>query len=516
VIGLKAVNCNSGDALAQEQIQAAAKEEVLKALGKAAASLRTKLGESLSTVQKYDAPLEQDTTPSLEALQAFSQGENLFRQKGGTAPIPLFKRAVELDPNFAVAYSLLGVSYHNLGEDGLASENLRKAFELRERASAFEKYSISAVYYNWATGELEKSNQVYEQWAQAYPRAWVPPLNLGANYATVGQYEKALLEIVDSIRLNPDSSVSYLVLMGVYGSLSRLDEAKAVYEQALARKLEGVQPPRYAVAFLESDGAEMQRQLAWAMGRSGWEDLLLSMHSDTQAYAGRFMKARELSRQAADAAKRNDQKQTTALWLLNAALREAEVGNLAQSREQVTSALALASTGDLQIMAALAMARAGNISRAQTMADDASKQAPLNTMLNAYWLPTIHAAIELNRKHPDKAVELLKAASAYELGQPSPLGGSLYPVYLRGEAYLKAGEGQQAAAEFQKLIDHRSIVQNFVLGALAHLQLGRAKAVSGDKEGARAAYQDFLALWNDADPDIPILKEAKAEYAKLK
>jgi eukaryotic-like serine/threonine-protein kinase len=515
VIGLKAVNCSTGDLLAQEQVQAASKEEVLKALDKAAASLRTKLGESLSTVQKYDAQLEQATTPSLEALQAYSQGETLFRQKGGTVPLPLFKRAVELDPNFASAYLLLGVSYHNLGEDGLASENLRKAFEVRERSSAREKYGISSVYYNWATGELEKSNQVYEQWAQTYPRDWVPHLNLGANYATVGQYEKALPEIVDSTRLNPDSSVSYLLLMAAYASLNRLDEAKAVYEKALAHKLEGVQPPRYLIAFLEGDEAEMQRQLAWAKGRSGWEDLLLSMQSDTQAYTGRFKEARELSRQAADTANRNDQKQTAAIWLLNAALREAEIGNRSKAHEQATSALALASTRDLEIMAALALARSGDRARARTMADDASKQSPLNAMLNGYWLPTIHAAIELSGQHPVNAVESLQAASAYELGQPDPLGGSLYPVYLRGEAYLKAGEGQQAAAEFQKLIDHRSIVVNFLLGALAHLQLGRAKAMNGDKEGAHKAYQDFLALWKDADPDIPILKQAKAEYANL-
>jgi serine/threonine protein kinase/Flp pilus assembly protein TadD len=515
VIGLKAVNCNSGDALAQEQVQSAAKEEVLKALDKSATSLRAKLGESLSTVQKYDAPLVQATTPSLEALQAYSQGAKLFNQEEGTAPIPLFKRAAELDPNFASAYLLLGVSYHNLGEDGLASENLRKAFELRERASAPENYAISAVYYNNATGELEKSNQVYEQWAQTYPRDWVPHLNLGTNYATVGQYEKALAETLDSVRLDPGSSVSDSVLMGIYGSLNRLDEAKSVYEQALARKLEGVHPQRYAVAFLEEDGAEMQRQLAWAVGRSGWEDSLLSMHSDTQAYAGRFMKARELSRQAADAAKRNDQKETAALWLLNAALREAEVGNLAQAREQITSALSLASTRDLRVMAALALARIGDIVRAQTMADDLSKRSPLNTVLNGYWLPTIRAAIELNRKHFDKAVDLVRVASSYELGQPSPIGGTLYPAYVRGEAYLKAGEGPNAQREFQKLIDHRSIVVNFVLGSLSHLQLGRAKAMSGDKEGARNAYKDFLTLWKDADPDIPILKEAKAEYAKL-
>jgi serine/threonine protein kinase/tetratricopeptide (TPR) repeat protein len=520
VIGLKAVNCNSGDTLAQEQVQAAAKEDVLRAQDKAAISLRGKLGESLTTVQRFDTPLEDATTPSLEALQAYSEGLRVFNQKGGTAPLPLFERAIELDPNFAMAYNLLGATYSNLGEDGLASENFRKAFELRERLSENEKYNISALYYV-ATGELEKSNQVNELWAKAYPRDSEPSGQLALNYTSLGQYEKALPEVVNSTRLNPDVGLIRALLMMVYTCLGRLDEAKATYEQSQTRKLDDpyLHAGRYGVAFLENDAAEMQRQLSWAMGKPGAEDYLLSIHSDTEAYTGRLGKARELSRQAADAARRNDQKETAALRLLNAALRDAEVGESSQAREQTMSAMALASSRDLQILAALALARAGEAARAQTMANDLAERSPLNTMLMGYWLPTIRAAIELNHKRPEKAVELLKAASAYELGQPEPVtqvGGSLYPVYVRGEAYLKAGEGHQATTEFQKLIDHRSIVQNFVLGALAHLQLGRAKAMSGDKEGARKAYQDFFALWTDADPDIPILKQAKAEYAKLK
>jgi len=520
VIGVKAVNCNSGEALAQEQVQAAAKEEVLKALDKAATSLRVKLGESLSSLQKYDAPVEQATTPSLEALKAYSEGTKIKLQKGDAPALPLFKRATELDPNFAVAYDALGVSYSNLGEDGLASENLRKAYDLRERASELEKYRISAHYYGFVTGELEKSDQAYEQWAQAYPRDFSPPGNQAVNLISLGQYEKAVAETLEAIRLNPDSVVGYSNLVSLYAAGNRLDEAKSTYEQALARKLENhiMHANRYGVAFLEGDTSEMQRHLAWAAGKPGAEDLLLSVHSDTEAYAGRLEKAREFSRQAADVAKRNDQKETAAVWLLNAALREAEFGNTAQARQQVTSALVLASTRDLQILAALVLARAGDTVRAQTMADDLNKRSALNTMLNGYWLPTIRAAIALDGRHPDKAVELLQAASAYELGEPAPaaqVGGTLYPVYVRGAAYLEAGQGQQAAAEFQKLIDHRGIVQNFMLGALAHLQLGRARALSADKESARKAYQDFFALWKDSDPDIPILKEAKAEYAKL-
>jgi serine/threonine protein kinase/tetratricopeptide (TPR) repeat protein len=516
VIGLKAANCNSGDALAQEQVQAAAKEEVLKALDNAATGLREKLGESLSLVQKYDAPVEQATTSSLEALKAYSEA----RKASDAAALRLLKRAIELDPNFAVAYASLGISYSNLGENGLASENLQKAYDLRERATELEKYRISAAYYGFATGELEKSDQIYELWAQAYPRDSVPPLNLAVNLISLGQYEKGVAETLESIRLGPDSVTGYGNLVGIYAALNRLDEAKSTYEQALARKLEGriLHVNRYGVAFLEGDTPEIQRQLAWAAGKPGVEDLLLSIHSDTEAYAGRLEKARELSRQAADVAKRNDQKETAAVWLLNAALRDAEVGNTAQARQQATSALALVSTRDLRVLAALVFARGGDTARAQTMADDLNKREPLNTVLNGYWLPTIRSAIALEGRHPDKAVELLQAASAYELGEPSPgaqVGGTLYPVYVRGEAYLGAGQKQQAAAEFQKLIDHPGIVQNFLLGALAHLQLGRARALSGDKESARKDYQDFFALWKDADPDIPILKEAKSEYAKL-
>ncbi len=520
VIGLKAVNCNSGDALAQEQVEAATKEKVLKALDNAATSLRAKLGESLSSVQKYDAPVEQATTPSLEALKAYSEATKIRRQEGDTAGIPLFKRAIALDPNFAVAYDGLGISYSNLGENGLASENIRKAYDLRERASELEKYRITAYYYGFTTGELEKSDQAYQQWAQAYPRDFIPHGNLAVNSIALGQYERGVAETVESIRLNPDAATGYGNLVGLYAAVNRLDEAKSTYEQALARNLKNnnLHVNRYGVAFVEGDTSEMQRQLAWALGKPGAEDFFLSVQSDTEAYAGRLEKARELSRRAVDVAKRNDQKETAALWLLDAALREAEVGNTAQARQQATSALTLASTSDLQVLAALAFARGGDTSRAQTMADDLNKRSPLNTILNGYWLPTIRAAIALDGKHPEKAVELLQAALAYELGQPSPaaqVGGSLYPVYVRGEAYLAAGQGQQAAAEFQKLIDHRGIVQNFVLGALAHLQLGRARALSGDKESARKDYQDFFALWKDADPDVPILKEAKAEYAKL-
>jgi serine/threonine protein kinase/tetratricopeptide (TPR) repeat protein len=520
VIALKAVNCESEDVLALEQVEAESKEQVLTALDKAATNLRTKLGESLITVKKYDSPLSEVSTPSLEALQAYSKGVEAIYDDGYAAAVPFFKRAIALDPNFATAYSVLGGIYINLSELGLATANLQKAFQLRERASEKEKFNISSLYYFSITGELDKVNQVSEQWAASYPRDSLAQQYLGINFNCVGQYEKALPRLMEVLRLEPDGRSIYQNLMSTYVALGRLDEAKSLYALALARKLDnaGLHEFRYGVAFLEEDAVEMQRQLAWATGKPGVEDQLVSLQSDTDAFAGRAKRARELSNQAAEVAKRNGQKETGAVLLLEAALRDAELENSVQARQQTTEAIALASNRDSQILTALVLARTGETDGARRMADDIAKRFPLNTMVNSYWLPTILAAIELHRNQPEKAIRLLEATSGYELGIPPPYAqamASLYPVYVRGEAYLKAGQGMQAAAEFQKVIDHRNLVQNFVLGALAHLQLGRAKVLSGDKEDARKAYQDFLALWKDADPDIPILKEAKAEYAKL-
>jgi tetratricopeptide (TPR) repeat protein len=519
VLGLRAVNCKNGDTLAQEQVTAASKEKVLDALGEAASKLRGELGESLATVQKFDVPLEQATTFSLEALRAYSLGAKAANEKGDADALPYFQRSIELDPNFAVAYASLGISYLNLGENGAATDTFKKAYKLRERTSERERHFISAAYYNFITGELEMAIREYEQWEQTYPRDPGPPQNLAVNYVGLGQYEKALSAALESVRLNPNGG-NYSILICGYAALNRLDEAKATYEQALADQLEYeyLHSYRYAVAFLEGDTAQMERQLGLAKGKPGADDMLLSIQSDTEAYFGHLVKAREFSRQAAEVATRNGQKETAAQWLLNAALREAEVGNPAQVRKQVTASLVLASTRELQTLEALARARSEDAVRAQTMANELTGKPATNTLLKGYWLPAILAAIELDGKHPDKAIDLLESASAYELGQPGPDAqafGTLYPVYIRGEAYLQQRQGQRAAAEFQKLINHRGIVANFVLGALAHLQLGRAYAMSGDTVKALAAYKDFLTLWKDADPDIPILKQAKAEYAKL-
>jgi serine/threonine protein kinase/tetratricopeptide (TPR) repeat protein len=520
VLGLNATNCRTGDLLAQEQVQAARKEEVLKALDQASAKLREKVGESLGTIEKYDTPLAQATTASLDALKAYSQGRKIAHSGDIAAAIPYYKRAIELDPQFATAYLGLAVMYSGLNEAGATNENMAKAFELRERSSERERLQIEADYYSLVTGDIEKARTTYKRWAQAYPQDNVPYGNLGVVEGYIGDYDQAIKDTQEALRLAPDSSVNYGNLVGQYVTVNRFDEAKSLYKEAVARKTESpfLHGNMYGLAFLEGDRAEMDRHVAWAAGKAGAEDLLLSFASDTEAYYGRNAKALDLSRRAIDSAKHNDQKESAALWQLEAALREAELGNSAEARQQAKAALALASNHDSQILGALALARAGDSAQAAKMADDLAKQYPEDTLVNNYWLPSVRATIELGRNNADKAIEILQAAVPYELGSPSPsstVGGMLYPVYVRGQTYLEMRQGKEAAAEFQKILDHRTIVQNFITGALAHLGLARAYALQGDTAKARAAYSDFFTLWKDADPDIPILKEAKAEYAKL-
>ncbi len=520
VIGLRAAECISGADLASDQIQVANKEAVLKALDKAATHLRSKLGESLASVQKFDTPLEQATTPSLEALKAYSLGRKTQYHDGNPAALPLYKRAIELDPDFAVAYAALGITYSNLGESRLANENLQRAYELRERVSEREKLRIAAFYNSYVLWDLVKGSEMYGLWAQAYPRDGVPPGNLGVINLYLGQYDKALTETLNHLRLDPDDVTGYANLMVAYADLNRLNEAKAAYQQARGRMLDdlGLHGNLYEIAFLEGDAAEMERQMAWAAGKAGEEDTLLSFASDTEAFYGRLSKARTLSLRAIDSARRSDQKETAAGWQLNGALREAEFGNAAQARKATLSALALASTRDAHILAALSLARTGAVAEAQQMAEGLAKRYLHDTLINGYWLPTIRAAIEINRGNPGKAIDILQAAASYELGEPSPWfggGGSLYPIYLRGQSYLVLHRGNEAAEEFQKILDHRSIVKNCPFGALARLGLARAYALQRQTAKSRSSYEEFLNLWKDADADTPILRQAKAEYAQL-
>ncbi len=524
VVGLKALNCNTGDVLAESQEQAAGKEAVLKALDNAAISLRGKLGESLSSVQKYATPLEEATTSSLEALKAYSLGHKTQFAKGPTAALPLYKRAVELDPNFGEAYIAMSTAYYNLSEPERAAENLRKAYELREKVTEQERFHIEADYYLLATGDLEKGAQVSELWRQTYPRNSVPYTNLAYFYASLGNWEKAMEEVREAMRLEPNDENSYVNLGDTYANLNRLDEAEAVYNQAEGRKLEAetLLANRYQLAFLKGDGIQMARLVAAAMGKPGTEDLLLAWQADTQAWSGKLTNARKLTRQAMDSALHSDAKETAATYQAAAALREVESGNRTQALADANAALKLAPNRDVQAMGALAMARAGDTAGAEKLAAELDQAFPKDTLVQTYWLPTIGAAVALQRKDPNRAIELLQASRPIELGQPiNSTAVFLCPVYLRGEAYLMLQDGHAAAGEFQKFIDHRGLVVNFSWGALARLGIARAYAVDATtdaaaREKARAAYGDFLALWKDADPDVPILKEAKAECASLK
>jgi len=515
LLDLNAVACSTGDTLAKEQGEANSKEDVLTALSRASSSLRTKLGESLGSVQRFDVPIEV-TTSSLEALKSFSMGMKVGREKGDAPSIPFLERAIELDPNFPTAYAALAITYGNLQQPSLALEYATKAFQLRDRASEREKLYISATYFG-ATGELEKEAQTYELWTASYPRDAMPPVRLGANYNDLGQYDKALAEEKEALRLEPDDVIIYANLGSTYLNLNRLDEAKATFDQALARKLDSgnLRVNMYYRAFLRGDTAQMEQQLAWGTGKPGNEDVLLSTQSDTEAYYGRMNKAREISRRAVDSAVRADSKETAALWEVNAALREAELGNSASARHGVAAALALSSGRDVKVAAALTLARAGDVSGAKALVEELEKSHPTNTLLKLYWLPTVKAAIELSRGNSSQALAYLEAAAPYELGEAEMFINYVYPAYVRGQAYLMAHNGTAAASEFRKMLDHRGIVLNFVTGSLAQLQIGRAYAMAGDSAKAKAAYQEFFNIWKDADPDIPILKAAKAEYAKL-
>jgi serine/threonine protein kinase len=514
LIDLTAVACNSGDTLAKEQAEATSKEDVLKALSKASSSLRIKLGESLPSVQKFEVPVEA-TTASLEALKNYSMGITAGRERGSASSIPFYKRAIELDPNFATAYSGLAIAYGNLHQRSLAMVNATKAYALRDRVSEREKLRIAATYFN-TTGEIEKETQTYELWTANYPRDSIPHGNLSACYFNLGQHEKALRETQEASRLAP--SVTGYANTGLeYIYLNQLEQAKATLDEALAHKLDGgnLRSIIYLLAFLRGDTAQMEQQLAWGAGKPGDEDSLLSTQSDTEAYYGRLSKARDFSRRAIDSARRADSKESAALWQANAALREAELGNAAAAKQGAAAALALSEGREVKLTAALALARAGDSGRAKALAEDLAKTYPTNTMLKLYWLPTINATIELDKDNSSQALLDLEAAAPYDLGGAGTFINYVYPAYVRGQAYLQAHNGTAAAAEFQKLLDHRGIVGNFVTGPLAHLEIGRAYAMAGDSAKAKAAYQEFFAIWKDADPDIPILKDAKAEYAKL-
>jgi serine/threonine protein kinase/tetratricopeptide (TPR) repeat protein len=522
VLGLRAKNCRTGDILDEEQVEVARKEDVLNALTQIASKFRTRVGESLVAVERHDTPLAEATTPSLEALKAYSMGWKVVASAGGDAAVPFFKHAVEIDPKFAIAYASLGLMYGSSGETELGTENIRKAYELRDRASDNEKFFITAYYDGRATGNQEKAQQTCEAWAQAYPREWTPHSFLaGFIYPVFGEYEKATEEAQKAIELAPDFGVGYALLGFNSLSLDRLGEAEDAVRSASERKVEIplLALLRYDIAFLKGDSGGTQREVAGARGKSGVEELISDHQAFALAYTGHLQEATKMLRRASDLAQQAAHREKAAVFETRAALWEAFYGNAAAAKPAAIAALALAKNREVEYGAALALALAGDSSQAQTLTNDLESSFPEDTSVKFNYLPTVRAFLALNHGDPAKAIELLQVAVPYELGQPrstqTGFFGALYPVFARGQAYLAARQGADAASEFQKILDHPGTMIGDPIGVLAHLQLGRAYAMQGDAAKAKAAYEDFLTLWKDADPGIPILKQAKAEYAKL-
>src|SRR5215813_4347519 len=512
VIALNAVNCHTGDSLARGQVEAVSKEEVLAALGKAASELRRKLGESLSSIRKFDVPIEQATTTSLEALKAFDLA-NRERARGAEAQaIPFLQRAIGLDANFAVAYGKLGQVYANLGQTELGLQYTNKAFELRDRISEPEKLYIFSHYYDLLTEELEKAIETYQLWKQTYPRDWTAWANLAAEYNRIGAYDKAIGEAQEAVRLAPDNVLAYQILGWAYSCLNRFQEAKAISEQHISKGGDSMDAHAflYAIAFFQGDTTGMERQVEWAKGKPN-EEYMLEAQALAAAFSGKLQRAREINQQAVGLSQRGNFKEHAGVMLAVEALTEAELGNSRRARERAAAALALAPRGILaKRIAGEALGLSGQADKALALADELSKRFPQNTLLNAVGVPRIRTSAELGRGNAAAAIELLQSAKPYEYGEGF---GSLY---LRGKAHLRARAGREAAAEFQGVLDHRGLTGFWpVVYPLARLGLARAYALAGDVAQSRETYEAFFALWKDADPDIPILQEARAEYAKL-
>lgn len=522
VLGLRAKSCQTGDLLDQEQMPAARKEEVLNTLSQMASKFRARVGESLATVQKHDTPLEEATTSSLDALKAYSSALKIVYSTGSLAAEPLFKRATEFDPKFAMAHAWVGRMYDDVGESALSAESTRTAFQLRDRASDAEKLFITASYYMQVTGNMEKAQQTCEAWASTYPRAVVPHDFLsGIIYPAFGKYEKGVEESQKAIERDPDFAVGYLTLAYSYVYLDRLDEAESTLRKATERKLEmpDYSVLRYDIAFLRDDKAEMARQMSLAQMKPGAEDWIANHQAFVYGYSGKLQEAERMSRKATELALQVGHRERAALYEAGAALREALFGNSATAKQDAMAALELSKGRGVEYGAAIALALSGDLSRAEALTNDLEKRFPEDTSVQFSYLPTLRAVVNLEHGKPSNAIELLQIAAPDELGAPGSsffgFYGALYPVYFRGEAYLAAHKGVEAAAEFEKILRHRSIFVSDPMGALAHLQLARAYALAGNKTKARSGYQDFFTLWKDADSDIPILRQAKAEYARL-
>jgi serine/threonine protein kinase/tetratricopeptide (TPR) repeat protein len=515
VITVGAVNAQTGDSLAREQIEADDKEQVLKSLDKAASSLRQKLGESLASVRQFATPLEAATTSSLEALQAFSLGQAEHQKFNDEGAIPHLKRAIELDPNFAMALATLGVAHNNVGDNRSAVAYIQRAFDVRDRASEREKFYISSHYYGTSRRQIEKAVEIYEQWKQTYPRDGVPRDNLALDYESMGQHEKAVANASEAIRLDQKDRYAYQNLASGYQFLGRYDEAKAVADQAIAQKVEpwSIYITLYALAFIRGDEAAMRQEVERARGKPQ-EPIVLILEAEGECAQGRIKKARASYTHAVSAAKIRDYKEFAANALATEATCDSELGFLKEARQAITAALSLPDSRDSRSIAAYVFAREGDAAQSQKIVSELAKEWPFDTLLNQVWLPLVQATNDIQRNQPAEAIARLESAAPYEWGGP-PTGATYWPTYIRGEAFLKLRDGVKAAAEYQKILEHRGIAPTSELYSLARLGVGRAYSLQGDTPKARASYQDFFAFWKDADPDIPIVKQAKAEFAKL-
>jgi len=515
VITLSALNAQTSDVLAREETEAESKEQVLKSLDKAASSLRGKLGESIGSVQKFTTPLEQATTSSLEALQAFSLGQAEHQRLNDEKAIPYLKRAVELDPNFATAHATLGVAYSNLTQQELADSFITKAFDLKERASEREKLYISSHYYDIVTEDIEKAIQIYEQWVQTYPRDTTPRDNLALRYQAIGQEEKALASSSEAMRIDPKDSYAYQNVGDAYERLNRFDEARAVAEKAAAQNMgRSIHFTLFDLAFIRGDEAAERHELELAAGKPD-EAIMLLNHAFGECARGRLQTARTVYAQSESVSQRLGYKEFNGIILALQAGCEVEVGNLAEARQKISQALATSQDRDTRRLAMALLAQTGDSARSQKMAEELVRQRPTDTLLNKVWVPIAQAWADLQHNQPEQAVAHLEVARPYEFG--SEPGSAHYAVnYLRAEAYLRRKDGAKAAAEYQKILDHRGTAPQFVDYNLSHLGLGRAQALQGNTAAAKSAYQDFFAAWKDADPDLPVLKQAKAEYEQLK
>jgi eukaryotic-like serine/threonine-protein kinase len=518
IIGLTALRCENSDAVAHEQAEAKRKEDIIRALGEAATRLRKRLGESMQSIREYSTPLEQVTTTSLEALKAYATGTAAFDREGGQPALPFFMKAVELDPAFAMAYGQLASIYQNLGETQLARDNAIKAFEHKERLTGSERLVIESWYNVFVTGDLEKATQLYEMEIQSHTPTASVLNDMAATYGTLGRYEKAVEILRQSLTLDPDSAITYGNLAVTLMDSNRFDEARAVLAEADHRKLQMdyLLQVRYWNAFLEGNTEEMGQIISQGAGVPGARQLLLSEQARTEAYFGRFEKSRQYAESAAKLMADNGDKESAAACLGELAVREAEIGDITQARKHTGRSLQLARSQSVVTLAALVMVQSGDLKRAQALGEELSKKYPSDTLVQKYWLPTIRARAELRQGNPSKALEILSVAAPFDFATPLTLTvGTLYPVYVRGDAYLAAGDGRRAAAEYSKLIDRPGLVLNYPLGALAHLGRARAYALTGDSAKASSSYQEFWELWKGADPSLPVLRQARAEFSKL-